>query len=117
MSSFRFAATICVVFGVLPVGDAEARGTPQGAAAPNGVRDPGDAKAAVPSAVYRSAFGRYRLNSEAEVGAWRELNDNVGRVGGWRVYGREASPDAAPPGKPTGREGPEAVSPAHGHQR
>ena len=51
------------------------------------VRDPSDPKVVVPPAGYNSAFARYRPNAEVEVGAWREKNDGVGRIGGWRVYG------------------------------
>ena len=65
---------------------ADARAEPPGAV----VRDPGDPKAAAPPARYESAFARYRPNAEAEVGVWRDANDHVGRIGGWRVYGREA---------------------------
>lgn len=54
------------------------------------VRDPRDPNATVPTARYTSAFAKYRPNVEAEVGSWREKNDEVRRIGGWRVYGREA---------------------------
>lgn len=69
------------------------------------VRDPGEPRASVPPVRYESAFARYRPNAEAEVRPWREQNDHVGRIGGWRVYGREAiveSPagGAAPDAKP-----------------
>jgi hypothetical protein len=102
MSSSRFLATLVVAFGALTVHDSQAQRTPSSAAAPSGIRDPGDPKAAVPPATYTSAFGRYRPNAEVDVGPWRDLNENVGRIGGWRVYGREASPDAgvSPASKP-----------------
>lgn len=58
--------------------------------------DASDPKAIVPPLVYRSAFQGYRPNAEAEVGKWKETNDKVGRIGGWRVYAKEAAqPDAA----------------------
>ncbi len=58
--------------------------------------DTSDPKAAVLPLVYRSAFQGYRPNAVAEVGNWKEANDKVGRIGGWRVYAKEASlPDAA----------------------
>jgi len=58
--------------------------------------DPADPAASVPALNHRSAFAGYRPNVEQPVGAWRELNDKVGRIGGWRSYARE-SQSAAPP--------------------
>lgn len=58
--------------------------------------DAADPRATVPPLAYRSAFQSYRSNTEAEVGNWKEANDKVGRIGGWRVYAKEATqPDAA----------------------
>ena len=96
MSWYKFAASVCV-FAAVTIANAETRqGQPNA-----GARDPGDPRAAVPPVEYRSAFSRYRPNVEAEVGSWREKNAEVGRIGGWRVYGREASADSnaveAPP--------------------
>ena len=61
-----------------------------------------DSKSAAPASVtlsYRSAFADYRAYNEQAVGSWREANDNVGRIGGWREYAKEArqpqAPDAA----------------------
>ena len=117
MTAINLAAIVCVVFVVLPASGvrAQSASTSSTAAAPAGVRDPGDPKAAVPAAAYTSAFRRYRPNADAEVGAWRELNDHVGRIGGWRVYGREASPESASPAKPAGTS--PAPTPTHGHNR
>jgi hypothetical protein len=118
MSSFKFAVFVFVAVAALPVTGAEAQGTLPGAAAPAGMRDPGDPRAIVPPAAYMSAFRRYRPNADVEVGAWRDLNDNVGRIGGWRVYGREASADPIAPGKPIANgkaEGP-SPAPAQGHK-
>ena len=58
--------------------------------------DPADPGASVPALSYRSAFAGYRPNVEQPVGAWRELSDSVGRVGGWRSYAREAQSTAPP---------------------
>jgi hypothetical protein len=44
--------------------------------------DPADPKARVPSVEYRSAFEGYRRYAEPEVTGWREMNQEVGRVGG-----------------------------------
>lgn len=80
-------------------------------------RDPGDPKATVPPARYDSSFARYRPNADVEVGSWRDANDNVGRIGGWRVYGREAIADPKADGAPTSGTGGSgaAAKPAHDH--
>ena len=53
-----------------------------------------------PALDYRSAFARYRPYADQGVSSWREANDGVGRIGGWRVYAREArQPDAAEPAR------------------
>lgn len=120
MSSSKLVATLVVAFAAWLAHDVRAQGAPASAAAPAGILDPGDPKAAVPPVNYTSAFRRYRQNAEVELGVWRDLNDNVGRVGGWRVYGREASPDAAIPPQPAGQGKAEGVQPAtkpaHGHK-
>ena len=45
---------------------------------------------------YRSVFTHYHLFNEQPVLPWREANDDVEKIGGWRFYAKEASqPDAA----------------------
>lgn len=64
--------------------------------------DPLDPRAEVPPATHESAFAGYRTFGDDGVGSWREANETVNRIGGWRAYAREAS-----------RPGPaEAVAPA-----
>ncbi|TDP63102.1 hypothetical protein DES47_105102 [Roseateles toxinivorans] len=78
--------------------------------------DPLDPGAKVPALRYRSAFDGYRPNAEVEVGAWKDANDTVHRIGGWRAYAREASQaDAAasPPANPA--SGPAAKPAGHAH--
>ena len=58
--------------------------------------DPLNPTATVPALVHKSAFSGYRAAVEAKVGSWREANDTVARIGGWRAYAREASQSAAP---------------------
>lgn len=118
MSWYKFAAIVCV-FAAVTIANAEAQQAHPSAAPPAGARDPGDPRAAVPPLEYRSAFSRYRPNVEAEVGSWREKNDDVRRIGGWRVYGREAIVDSNAAEKPPGdAESARDVAPkpAHGHQ-
>lgn len=58
--------------------------------------DPLDAKASVPRVVYQSSLARYQRYAEQPVGSWREANETVNRIGGWRAYAREASQADAP---------------------
>lgn len=45
---------------------------------------------------YHSVFTQYHVFNEQPVLPWREANDDVGKIGGWRFYAKEASqPDAA----------------------
>lgn len=49
-----------------------------------------------------SPFETYRRYRDEPVGDWRKANEQVGQIGGWRAYAREAagspSPAAASPG-------------------
>ena len=63
--------------------------------------DPLDPNASVPALSYQSAFSRYRLLSDEKPVSWRDANDTVTRIGGWRAYAREAQqPDPIPEAKP-----------------
>jgi hypothetical protein len=72
--------------------------------------DPADPKAVVKPTVYRSAFDQYRKHTEQKVESWKGANDNVGRIGGWRTYAREAQQPDPPaagsvtPAKPAASE-------------
>lgn len=59
------------------------------------------------------AFESYRSYADQEVASWPKANDEVGRIGGWQAYAREAqapaSADAA-----TGSSRP-MESPSNGH--
>ena len=73
-----------------------------------------DSKSTAPSPVtfaYRSTFTDYRAYSDQPLGSWREANDSVGRVGGWREYAKEArlpqaQEAAAPPDPQAGHAKP-----------
>jgi len=57
---------------------------------------------AISNLVFHSALQNYRPYSEQPIQVWRESNDNVGRIGGWRAYAREArQADDGKPAKPT----------------
>ena len=75
--------------------------------------DPADPAARVPAATYRSAFAGYRPLGEEKVGDWRAANDEVGRIGGWREYLREAqSAEGKPPAPGAPAQGAQG---GHGH--
>ena len=44
---------------------------------------------------YHSVLERYQPYKDQPVQSWRDANDTVGRIGGWRVYAKDA---AAPEG-------------------
>jgi hypothetical protein len=64
---------------------------------------PLDATVPVPLLAHESAFAGYRGLADTEATrSWRETNEHVGRIGGWRVYAREAQqPDSAPTAAPS----------------
>ena len=76
--------------------------TAQAQPAPKAARpDPLDPKASVPALRYESSFSQYRKLGDEKPVSWRDANDTVTRIGGWRVYAREAQqPDPAPAAKP-----------------
>ncbi len=54
---------------------------------------------------YHSAFENYQPITEEKVLPWKEANDTVRAIGGWRAYAKEASeemgtPQASPAGSP-----------------
>lgn len=53
---------------------------------------------------FRSAFEGYQPYTDEKIAPWKESNDNVGRIGGWREYARQAA--QATPGPQT----PDAVA-------
>lgn len=68
--------------------------------------DPLDPAAAAPALVHRSPLQTHRRLPEVpppEGARWREGNETVNRIGGWRAYAREAAAAAAPaaPAAPT----------------
>lgn len=59
--------------------------------------DPLDAQASVPALNHASSLSRQRPLGDEKPVPWRDANDTVARIGGWRVYAREArQPDASP---------------------
>ena len=68
------------------------------AAAQTARPDPSDARATVPPVAYTSPFSGYARVGDSKPLTWHEANDTVARIGGWRVYAREAqAPEVATP--------------------
>ena len=53
--------------------------------------DPADANAVIPATIYQSPFVDYRPLGEDKDTPWRDANETVGKIGGWRAYAREAA--------------------------
>jgi hypothetical protein len=90
MFIWKNACVAASVIGVLLLPVARAQTAPAQAA-------PAASAAAVakPELPYRSPFEGYRRYADEPVVSWKDANDNVGRIGGWRVYAQEASGNAA----------------------
>ena len=99
-----FAAAACTTLGttlamlVAPIAaNAQAQPQTQQARPPSDERpDPLNPKASIPPQVHASAFTQYRRLADTPVGSWRDANDTVTRIGGWRVYARDAAQPASP---------------------
>ena len=87
--------------------------TAQAQPAPKAKRlDPLDPKASVPRPAYESSFSQYRPLGDDKPLSWREANDTVTRIGGWRVYAREAQqPDPVPASAPASTPASPPASP------
>lgn len=86
-------------------------GTPAQTPPQNGRPDPLDAKASVPAVNYRSSLPGLRTADADKPVPWREANDIVTRIGGWRSYAREAQepmPAASAPTPATPASAPAA---------
>ena len=85
--------------------------------------DPTDAQAIAPNVPYRSPFHDYRPLGDDKLLPWKASNDEVAKIGGWRVYAKEArEPQAVSPAPAPTKTAPEAPkaptppTPAHaGH--
>lgn len=60
---------------------------------------------------WRSAFEAYLPHDEVRLQSWREANDRVGLIGGWRAYAREAQAPAGPAAPASQAPGSPAVTP------
>ena len=85
-------------------------------AAPGHVVTPSPDRAPTPATgSYESAFDGYRRFGDEALRPWREANDTVGAIGGWKAYAREAqSEDAAAPSSPHDPGGAHGNHGSHG---
>jgi hypothetical protein len=83
-----------------------------GQAPPEAVPDP-TAQSQTAPAPYRSALQGYQPYSDINVMPWREANDTVGKIGGWRAYAKEAAEGQGSEAKPPADGG--AADPHAGH--
>lgn len=60
---------------------------------------------AVPALAYRSVFTAYKGYADQPVTSWREANETVNRIGGWRAYAKEAAQAERPAAEPRGQAG------------
>ena len=50
---------------------------------------------------FDSVISRYKPMADQELGSWREANDTVTQIGGWRTYLKESrAPEAMTPASP-----------------
>lgn len=75
---------------------------------------------AAPSSAYRSAWSGYRPFADEKVISWKDANDEVRRIGGWRAYLRESqsgqsSGSAGAATKDSAKPAPSDAGPAQGH--
>ncbi|MBU4523824.1 MAG: hypothetical protein KUA37_04085 [Desulfomicrobium sp.] len=62
---------------------------------------------------FESVFDGYQSYRHQSVAPWKESNERVREVGGWRSYAREAAEPEGPEAPP--RSDPDASRPAHDH--
>jgi hypothetical protein len=82
--------------------------------------DPLDAQAATPAVHYQSPLKTYQGFSAQPLHNWREANELVGRIGGWRTYAQEPyaqEPWEQPAESAGATDSPSAkpMEPRHGH--
>ncbi len=58
---------------------------------------------------YTSALAHYKAYTDQAVLSWREANDRVGQVGGWRAHAKEMAEQPASNAQP-------AINPHAGHE-
>ena len=65
---------------------------------------------------FESVFARYKPMTDQKLGSWREANDTVTRIGGWRAYLKESqAPEVTAPASPAAPSKPAAPTAANPH--
>jgi hypothetical protein len=59
--------------------------------------------------VYESSFQNYQRYSASDIQAWKQVNDTVKDIGGWREYAKEIAKDQDTK--------PSSANPSHGAHR
>ncbi len=72
--------------------------------------DPLNAQARVPAVTHQSPLAAYRRLGDDKPVSWKEANETVNRIGGWRAYAREAQQPEPAASAPAAR-GPNAQQP------
>ncbi len=73
--------------------------------------DPSVAKSPTPPVQYKSPLKDYRPLGEDKRIPWRAANDEVGKIGGWRVYLREVNEAVSTPANSIGVSPPQPTAP------
>jgi len=94
MNALNWPAVLAVLLSMPATAVAQDRAAPR----PDVRPEAADPRAATVPLVHRSALSSYRRTGgeDPPATAWREANDTVGRIGGWRAYAREAQAGATP---------------------
>jgi hypothetical protein len=82
--------------------------------------DPLDAQARVPAVTHRSPLAAYHRLGDHKPVSWKEANETVNRIGGWRAYAREAQqpePAASAPAARGSTAPPPGSAPSHSGHR
>jgi hypothetical protein len=79
--------------------------------------DPLDVQARVPAAAYVSSLAGFRRLGDDQRIDWRQANEVVNRIGGWRAYAREASQPEPAPSSPPPSPPPSGAHPHGGPTR
>ena len=74
------------------------------------------ASISAPPLTFESTLSRYKPMTDQKLGSWRDANDTVTRIGGWRTYLKEAQmPDAKTTTPAVAPATPAAANPHAGH--
>jgi hypothetical protein len=68
-----------------------------------------DTSASTPE--FQSAMQDYKPFTDEKIVPWKQSNDTVREVGGWRAYAREAAPPKAPEGQADPHQGHHPAQP------